>query len=160
MSKAFTKEDGAGEDVPLPLRPRAAEGSKRPITPEGYRALQEELAALTTPAQDEDGEARGRERTRRAQQLSTVLDAVQVVEPPQEPERVAFGVWVTLEDEDGAEVRYRLVGSDEADARAGRLSVESPVARALLGREVGDSVVVELPRGSVEYTVLQVSTEH
>ena len=51
---------------------------------------------------------------------------------------------------------YRIVGPDEADVRAGRLSVESPLARALLGKEVGESVVVERPRGAVEYTVTQV----
>jgi transcription elongation factor GreB len=70
--------------------------------------------------------------------------------------RAFFGAWVELEDEAGSRVRYRIVGPDEADVKAGRLSVESPLARALLGKEVGESVVVERPRGAVEYTVTQV----
>jgi transcription elongation factor GreB len=52
---------------------------------------------------------------------------------------------------------YRIVGPDEADVKAGRLSVESPLARALLGKEVGESVQVERPRGAMEYTVTQVA---
>ncbi|MFY0571072.1 GreA/GreB family elongation factor [Archangium lansingense] len=164
MSKAFTKEDSGGEDVLLPPRPRSATGEKRYITPEGYRALQEELAALTAPASQQkdtpalQGEARARERTRRAQQLAAILEEVKVVssEHPDE-EHVYFGAWVTLEDEEGEETAYRIVGPDEADVKAGRLSVESPLARALLGKEPGESVRVERPRGAMEYTVTGVS---
>jgi transcription elongation factor GreB len=71
--------------------------------------------------------------------------------------RVYFGAWVSLEDEEGQETTYRIVGPDEADVRAGRLSVESPLARALLGRQVGESVQFERPRGTVEYTVTRVT---
>ncbi len=165
MSKAFTKEEGGGEDALLPVRPRAPAGQKRPITPEGYRALQQELAALATPTEGEEegsleAQARAQERARRAMVLAATLDDVQVVSPGEaEAGRVAFGASVTLDDESGAEVTYRLVGPDEADARAGRLSVESPLARALLGRREGESVVVERPRGAVEYTVRRVSHE-
>lgn len=151
MSKAFTKEDSGGDEVLLPLRPRSASGEKRHITPEGYRALQEELAAL-------EGEPRARERARRAQQLAAILEEVQVVtiEIPDE-EHVYFGAWVTLEDEEGEETTYRIVGPDEADVKAGRLSVESPLARALIGKEVGESLQFERPRGAIEYTITQVS---
>ncbi|XXF78727.1 GreA/GreB family elongation factor [Myxococcaceae bacterium GXIMD 01537] len=163
MSKAFTKEDGGAEEPLLPVRPRAAAGEKRYVTPEGYRALQEELAALQGP--DEGAAAltaleagtRKKERERRAQQLAATLEEVRVVEPDaSQAGRVFFGAWVSLEDEDGAEVTYRLVGPDEADVKAGRLSVESPLARALLGKEVGESVQVERPKGAVEYTVTRV----
>ncbi len=151
MSKAFTKEDEGGQES-LPLPPRPPSGEKRYITPEGYRALQEELAALT------EKPARDREHARRAQLLAIILDSVQVVTPEaSDEERVYFGAWVTLEDEEGQETTYRIVGPDEADVRAGRLSVESPLARALLGRQVGESVQVERPRGAVEYTVERVS---
>jgi transcription elongation factor GreB len=163
MSKAFTKEDAGGDEVLLPPRPRSAPGEKRYITPEGYRALQEELASLTAPAPlNKDAvpvdEGRARERARRAQQVAAILEDVQVVtsEPPDE-EHVYFGAWVTLEDEEGEETTYRIVGPDEADVKEGRLSVESPLARALLGRELGESVRVERPRGAIEYTVTQVS---
>ncbi|WP_257448398.1 GreA/GreB family elongation factor [Archangium lipolyticum] len=146
MSKAFTKEDSGGDEVLLPPRPRSASGEKRHITPEGYRALQEELAALTDPA------------SRRALQLAAILEEVQVVttEIPDE-EHVYFGAWVTLEDEEGEETTYRIVGPDEADVKEGRLSVESPLARALIGKEVGESIQFERPRGAIEYTIVQVS---
>ena len=164
MSKAFTKEDSGGDEGLVPARPRAGAGEKRYITPEGYRALQEELAALLAPEASTEGEigldagVRKRERERRAQQLSDTLDQVRMVKPEASQEgRVFFGAWVTLEDEEGAEVTYRVVGPDEADVKAGRLSVESPLARALLGKEVGEAVQVERPRGAVEYTVTHVT---
>ncbi|MDY7232322.1 GreA/GreB family elongation factor [Hyalangium rubrum] len=164
MSKAFTKEDSAGDEGLVPPRPRSTSGEKRYITPEGYRALEEELAALLAPQAGDtelselDAGVRKRERERRAQQLAATLEEVRVVAPEASQEgRVFFGAWVTLEDEDGAETAYRIVGPDEADVRAGRLSVESPLARALLGKEVGESVQVERPRGAVEYTVTRVA---
>jgi transcription elongation factor GreB len=163
MSKAFTKEDSGGEEGLLPTRPRPASGEKRYITPEGYRALQEEWLASQGPDTGAEGlpllEAgvRRKERERRARELATTLEEVRVVEPDEaQAGRAFFGAWVELEDEAGSRVRYRIVGPDEADVRAGRLSVESPLARALLGKEVGESVVVERPRGAVEYTVTQV----
>jgi transcription elongation factor GreB len=163
MSKAFTKEEGGAADL-LPVRPRAPAGRKRPITPEGRRALEEELAGLLAQGGLSGGgpaaptEVGAEARVRRAQGLLEALEDTEVLAPPEAPRAVAFGVWVTLEDaEEGAPVTYRLVGSDEADARAGRLSVESPLARALLGREVGESVAVERPRGALEYTVVRVS---
>jgi transcription elongation factor GreB len=162
MSKAFTKEDGGTEEPLVPVR-RSASGEKRYITPEGYRALQEEWVALQGPDTGAEGltelEAgtRKKERERRAQQLAATLEEVRVVEPDAAQEgRVFFGAWVTLEDEEGEEVTYRVVGPDEADVKAGRLSVESPLARALLGKEVGESVQVERPRGATEYTVSKV----
>ncbi|WP_224362432.1 GreA/GreB family elongation factor [Hyalangium versicolor] len=164
MSKAFTKEDGGGDEGLVPVRPRSGSGEKRYITPEGYRALQEELASLLGPEPATEGQTgldagvRKRERERRAQELAATLEEVRVVAPePSQEGRVFFGAWVTLEDEDGAEVTYRIVGPDEADVKAGRLSVESPLARALLGKEVGESVQVERPRGAMEYTVTQVA---
>jgi transcription elongation factor GreB len=163
MSKAFTKEDGGGEDGLVPVRPRSTSSEQpRYITPEGYRALQEELAQLLSPpapgeAGALDAAVLRRERERRAHEVADTLEVVKVVQPPEAPHgRVFFGAWVTLEDEDGQLQRWRLVGPDEADARAGRLSVESPLGRALLGREEGDVVEVERPRGRTEFTVAQV----
>ena len=85
------------------------------------------------------------------------LDAVTVVsESPSDPTRVFFGAWVTLEDEDGAEVTYRIVGPDESDVDKGWISMEAPVAKALMGKRQGDEVVVRRPKGEMEYTVVAI----
>jgi len=63
---------------------------------------------------------------------------------------------VTLEDEEGRRLRYRLVGPDEFDVSSGLISVDSPMGRSLLGREVDDEVAVERPRGRTEYTVVAI----
>ena len=70
---------------------------------------------------------------------------------------VHFGSTVTVSDEAGSEHTWTIVSSHEAQASAGRLSVESPVARALLGRRAGEEIVVELPRGRRSLTLLQIA---
>lgn len=73
-------------------------------------------------------------------------------------ERVLFGATVTLSDEDGGEVVYQIVGDLEADLKRGKISVSSPIARALIGRESGDTVIVRGPRGGErEYEILSVA---
>ena len=72
--------------------------------------------------------------------------------------RVVFGATVTLEDEDGAQLVYRIVGDIEADLKKGRISISSPIARALIGREPGDSVTVKGPKGGEkEFEILSVA---
>ncbi|MGH8501721.1 MAG: transcription elongation factor GreA [Gammaproteobacteria bacterium] len=71
--------------------------------------------------------------------------------------RVVFGATVDLADADtGDEVTYRIVGNDEADIRAGLISVSSPVARALIGKQEGDTAVVRTPGGEREYEIVEV----
>jgi transcription elongation factor GreA len=71
--------------------------------------------------------------------------------------RVVFGATVDLEDEDnGSKVTYQIVGEDEADIKAGRISVGSPIARALVGKEQGDVVQVTAPNGTRSYEIVQV----
>ena len=154
MSKAFTKEDSGGDEGLVPLRPRTGQGEKRYIPAEGYQALQEELASLLGPQASAVGQTeldagvRKRERERRAQQLADTLEQVRVVTPePSQEGRVFFGAWVSLEDEDGAEVSYRIVGPDETDAPLGWISIDSPLARALLKKRVDDEFEVMLPSG-------------
>lgn len=73
-------------------------------------------------------------------------------------DKVVFGATVTLEDEDkGDEVRYSIVGVDEADLSLGKISISSPIARALIGKEDGDSVQVKTPGGIRNYLILNVS---
>ena len=72
--------------------------------------------------------------------------------------KVMFGATVVLQDVDSeAKVRYRIVGEFEADLKQGRISIASPIARALIGREAGEMVMVQAPGGAREYEVLEVS---
>lgn len=103
------------------------------------------------------GKKRLREIDRRVRFLSKRLDEVKVVnEPPTDPKRAFFGAYVTVEDEDGVEKTYRIVGADESDMSKGYISIDSPVARALVGKREGDEVTVKVPKGDVVYTVIGV----
>jgi transcription elongation factor GreB len=94
---------------------------------------------------------------RKIRYISRRLEIIQVVEhPPANRDRVFFGAWVTVEDEDGNCHEYRIVGADETDAARQMISVDSPLARALLGRGSGDSVTVKLPESTAEYVLLKV----
>lgn len=92
--------------------------------------------------------------TRRIDEL-TVVDAV----PRKDADRVYFGAFVSIEDEDGERARYQIVGPDEFDAAEGRISVDSPVGRALMGKRVGDEVTVRRPKGETLYEILEVEYE-
>ena len=74
----------------------------------------------------------------------------------QDTGRVFFGAWVDLEDAAGQQRRYRIVGSDEFDADPAYISMDSPLARALLGRRIDDEVTVSLPRGEETWVVVDV----
>lgn len=104
------------------------------------------------------GKRRLREIDKRLEFLAKRLEKLQVFHPPAAaPDKVTFGAWVTLEDEDGAEVHYQLVGPDEFDVALGKISVASPVGKALLGKEEGDDVVVDRPRGRTTFTLMAIS---
>ena len=103
------------------------------------------------------GKRRLREIDRRVRFLSKRLDEVTVVtEPPSDPKRAFFGAYVTVEDEDGDEKTYRIVGADESDMAKGFISIDSPVARALIGKREGDEVTVKVPKGDVVYAIISV----
>ncbi|MBS3952021.1 transcription elongation factor GreA [Methylicorpusculum oleiharenae] len=71
--------------------------------------------------------------------------------------KVVFGATVEIEDADtGKSVVYQIVGEDEADIKAGRISIGSPIARAMIGKEAGDTVIVKAPGGDVEYEVISI----
>ena len=155
------------------------EKSSRYITPEGERALRAELRELwllrrqdVVPAlsaaaaegdRSENAEYVYRKKQlaqmdRRIRYLSRRLDEVEVVhaKPPRQ-DRVFFGARVTLEDEAGGLWNYRIVGADEIDAAQGWISVDSPMARALLGREIDAVVSVESPKGRVEWVLREIA---
>lgn len=164
-----------------PSRPTGPRGASY-ITPEGHQALSRELewlwkeerprvtrevsdaAAQGDRSENAEyiyGKRRLREIDRRLRTLSKRLDELTVVTgPPETRDRVYFGAWVTLEDEQGEPRRYRLVGPDEFEVGQGRLSIESPLGRALLGREVGEEVSVARPRAAeTHYTVIAIDYE-
>ncbi|MDZ7669203.1 MAG: transcription elongation factor GreB [Gammaproteobacteria bacterium] len=144
-----------------PPRPRASPY----ITPEGHQRLTAELKALWKEKRPEVtrkvaeaaamgdrsenaeyiyGKKQLREIDARVRFLSKRLEELTVVDrPPPDTSRVYFGAWVTLEDESGETMRYRLVGPDEFDRAADYISIDAPMARALLKKRNGDEVHVE-----------------
>ncbi|BCN93173.1 transcription elongation factor GreB [Thiomicrorhabdus immobilis] len=99
-------------------------------------------------AEYKEGKRRLREIDRRIRFLRKRLDAVQVVEySPQQDGKVFFGAWVELENDDALVVRYRIVGADEFDPKTNAISINSPMARALIGKEIDDEVIVDTPEG-------------
>lgn len=95
---------------------------------------------------------------RRVRYLSKRIPALRVVsDPPSDPACVFFGAFVELEDSDSGDcVRYRIVGPDETDAAGGLISIDSPMARALLKRRVDDAFDIELPMGKRLYSIVAV----
>lgn len=129
--------------------------------PEVVRAL---AAAAAEGDRSENAEYSYRKKQlgeidRRVRYLSKRLEALRVVEAaPSDPEAVFFGAVIDLEDVDSGEsARYRIVGPDETDARRGWISIDSPLARALLKKRVDDEVEAHLPAGPRRYVITDVS---
>jgi transcription elongation factor GreB len=157
-----------------PPRPRGS----RYITPEGEQALRDELHrlwkverpvvtnAVHEAAKNGDrsengdyiyGKRRLREIDSRVRFLNKRLDEVEVVQRiPDDTQKIFFGAWVTLEDASGEEQRWRVVGPDEFDLASGRLSMDSPLARALLGKRLDDEIRVLSPSGEQVYFVTDI----
>lgn len=153
--------------------------SKIPMTTKGYAALKEELQRLTDVERPEIVQAISEARShgdlsenaeyhaakerqafieKRIAELEQKLMQAQVIDAATlSGESVKFGASVTLVDNDtDEEVRYQIVGSDEADVKRGLLSITSPLARALIGKKVDDELEVVIPGGTHSYTVLKV----
>jgi transcription elongation factor GreB len=146
------------------------------ITPDGAKRLSEELGRLRSVERPRivqevaDAAAQGdrsenaeyiygkkklREIDRRMHYLTKRLESAVVVDPKdQKGDKVYFGATVEVEDEEGARHVYRIVGEDEIDSKGGRISWKSPVGRALLGKKVGDVVVVKKPAGDAELEIV------
>ncbi|HKW92873.1 MAG TPA: transcription elongation factor GreA [Methylomirabilota bacterium] len=86
--------------------------------------------------------------------LEAKVGTAEVIDPPTSGDRVTFGSTVKLEDQDGKETTYRIVGSDEAEPKQGLISVMSPLARTLIGKKVGDTVTAQLPGGKKTFAIL------
>jgi transcription elongation factor GreB len=151
-----------------------------PITPAGYAALRNRYQALfaeerpklvetiSWAAGNGDRSENGdyiygrkklREIDRELSHLARRMKAVTIVDPSQQEDRgrAWFGSTVTIADEDDHRRILTLVGEDEADASAGRISWRSPLARALRGARIGDLRIVQLPAGTKEYEVMAIA---
>jgi transcription elongation factor GreA len=96
----------------------------------------------------------------RIQEIESKLSAAQIIDPTtlNADGKVVFGATVELEQEDTAErVTYQIVGEDEADLKLGLINISSPIARALIGKEEGDSALVQAPGGSKTFEIVSVS---
>jgi transcription elongation factor GreA len=91
----------------------------------------------------------------RINELETKVGGAEVIETPGEGDRITFGSTVLLEDETGKEYRYWIVGSDEADPARGKISILAPLARTLIGKNVGDRVAAQVPGGTRTFDVVQ-----
>jgi len=158
-------------------RPTEKPGSQF-ITPDGAARLKQELdelwkverprvtQAVSEAAAQGDrsenaeytyGKRRLREIDRRVRFLRKRLDGMTVVDkPPSDPKRVFFGAWVTLEDIDGKQESYRIVGPDEFDREPRFISMDAPLARALMRKGLDDEVKVELPGGERVYVIVTI----
>ena len=90
----------------------------------------------------------------RIKDIEAMLATAEVIEPPTAGDRITFGSTVRLEDGDGKEICYQIVGSEESAPARGRISILAPLARTLIGKNVGDRVVAQLPGGKKEFEIL------
>jgi len=180
MNKAFVKESDHEDDDDLPQAQALPAGTKNYMTPEGYERLRAELTQLMNverPAvvqvvswaasngdRSENGDylygkKRLREIDRRMRFLTKRLDIAEVVDPTAQPNRdqAFFGATVVYVDKAGEEHTVTIVGVDEAEPLAGKISWISPVARALIKAREGDTVVLCTPAGIDELDILEVS---
>ncbi len=162
-------------------RPPQKPGSKY-ITPEGFHRLSEELdflwktkrpqvtqAVREAAAQGDRsenaeyiyGKKQLREIDRRVRFLRGRMDQITVVDkPPSDPMRVFFGAWVELENDDGKIQCYRIVGPDEIDPQQGYISMDSPVATALMKKSVGDEINARTPEGENTLCIVSIRYEN
>ena len=164
MSRAFVKESdddlSAGE---LPERPVPVHVNY--VTAKGLEQLQTRVRELEDRHErvkreaDEGSEARQklREIDRDLRYFRSQLERATLVDTANQPrDQAHFGAIVKIEDEDGAEHEFSIVGDDEADVAAGKISWASPLARAMIGARIGDTVVWRRPAGEAEVYIVDI----
>lgn len=179
MSKAFLRDEALEDEEEDTLAPALPSGVKNYLTPGGYRRLSAELAHLVRTERPEVvnvvawaagngdrsengdyiyGKKRLREIDRRIRFLTKRIESAVVVDPGQrgECDQVFFGATVAVQEENGDEFTYSIVGIDEADPVRGRISWISPLARALLKARTGDTVRCQVPGGMRELAIVGV----
>ncbi len=146
MSRAFVKDD---DDRPEPTIERSASDDPNYVTPHGLALLREALARA---------EASGDERNARYYR-ERVASAIEVDLAKQPRKTVKFGASVVVRTQDGAALRVRIVGEDEADPSRGTISWRSPFADGLLGRRLGSTTVVRRPAGEASVKIESIDYE-
>lgn len=165
MSRAFTNESTddlvAGE---VPERPVSAHPNY--VTPLGLellqarvRSLQERHEVLAGQSDDDSiAKQKLREIERDQRYFKAQIERAEVVDPAGQPrDEVRFGATVTMLDEDDKRHRFAIVGDDEADVVAGKISWASPLANAMIGAKVGDTVVWHRPAGDAEVEIAEIT---
>jgi len=151
-----------------------------PLTPDGHRKLQEELEKLLKVARPQNIQAIAEARAHgdlsenaeyhaakerqsfiegRIQELKSKLARADVIDPSKiRQTKVAFGATVKVLDVDAdEEYVFNLVGPEEADAKLGKISIGSPVGRALIGKDVGDTAIIKAPARTIEYEIIEIT---
>ena len=150
-----------------------------PMTPEGYKRLQDELKKLKSVdrpknitdieearahgdlsenAEYEAAKERQSQISRRIGEVEDKLSRAQVINPAtMAHHKIVFGATILLMDVDSSEeLKYQIVGADESDVRQGKISIDSPIAKSLIGKEKDDVVKVVTPRGAREFQILEI----
>lgn len=155
MSRAFVKEQD-GQDTPEELPEHPISPNPNFVTPRGLSLIDEEIETarkLLAHAQHETDRAGIARASRDLRYWTQRRSTAQLVEPPKAPTKVAFGTRVTVKRDDGRRQVFSIVGEDEADLEKGLIAYTVPIARALLGLEVGEEA--ELPGGNGEVIGLE-----
>ncbi len=166
MSRAFTKEDSGGGPVMIPPRAPLPPGATNYVTARGLALLhaeRDELEAERTAldaVEDEDERKRSLAvNTGRLADLEARLTTARVLEHDPLPDEVRFGATVTLATPSGDERRFTIVGVDEAATAPDRVAFFAPIARAVTGQKVGDTITLQTPRGEEVLTVTAIAYE-
>jgi len=159
MSRAFVKEPD-GEQVYDSLPERPISPLPNLVTARGLRLIEAEIARLRGELArfQADGNRAGiAEASRDLRYWSARRASAQLVPLPTNTDEARFGMWVTIQRDDGRRQRFQIVGQDEADPAKGLISYASPMAAALLGRKVGD--VIKAGAGEAEITAIDAVAE-
>jgi transcription elongation factor GreA len=152
---------------------------KIPMTVEGEKLLREELSLLKTVNRPQISEAIKEAREKgdlkenaeyhaareqqsfvegRIKDIEGKLSNAQIIDISRMPvcDKVIFGTTVVVADENNKKITYKIVGEDEADLKKGKISVTSPISRALVGKNEGDDVTIKTPSGNIQYEIIEV----
>lgn len=164
MSRGFVKEDDlelTGTDIPE----RPVSSNPNYVTPEGLKQLEsnantldKERIAVISIKDDEMAKQKLAMIERDLRYLSARLEQAVLVDPANQDKNTAlFGATVTVEDEKGNFLQFHIVGEDEADIAQQKVSYISPIAKALIGRKVGDSVTWQRPAGLLQLEIIEIN---